>query len=500
MRQGRLAGRYPAVALMVMLALVPYLALSSALSPLTPIIARQLHMSLQAMSLSSGLANAGYAAGTVLAVAFAQHLRQRRMLIVYAALLVIGSVLCAAAQDPGMYIAGHVVQGLCTSLLLISAVPPLVVGFPGSKLPLTAVVMNVCIFGAVALGPTIGGLQANSDAWRPLFWVVAAVAAGALALAVLTFEDAPAANPGSPRHLPSIVLAIVGCVAVFFGASELLTHPFIDGETLAPLLGGLAAIVVLLVHQYRDKQPLLNVRGILTSTMPVAGVVVALCAAAASVSATALTAEALAGRYGPLHIGLLYLPELGGAVITAFVFGAILRTRGLHFLPLAGMLFLAAGIAVFRIKVPSTEATTLIGAGLTGVGLGATVSPALFVAGFSLPAPGLQRVFAIIELLRGVAAFMIAPVFAHFAATVGGNLDAGIGIALWIGLGIAVGGAVIAVLLYVLGGARPDTPQIDRFLQGREPALDSPPLLARVRTRSTRPSSSSPRPLTEGAN
>ena len=73
MRQGPLAGRYPAVAAMVMFALIPYLALSAALGPLTPIIAKQLHMSLQTMSLSSGLANAAYAVGTVLAVQFAQH-------------------------------------------------------------------------------------------------------------------------------------------------------------------------------------------------------------------------------------------------------------------------------------------------------------------------------------------------------------------------------------------------------------------------------------------
>jgi predicted MFS family arabinose efflux permease len=68
-------------------------------------------MSLQTMSLSSGLANAAYAVGTVLAVQFAQHLPQRRMLVGYATLLVIGSVLAAAAQDPGMYIAGPRASG-----------------------------------------------------------------------------------------------------------------------------------------------------------------------------------------------------------------------------------------------------------------------------------------------------------------------------------------------------------------------------------------------------
>jgi MFS family permease len=495
MRQGPLAGRYPAVAAMVMFALIPYLALSAALDPLTPIIAKQLHMSLQTMSLSSGLANAAYASGTVLAVQFAQHLPQRRMLIVYATLLVIGSVLAAAAQDPAMYIAGHVLQGLCTSLLLISAVPPLAIGYPASKLRTTAMIMNLCIFGAVALGPAIGGLQAQSHAWRPLFWIIAAIALSALALAVLTFDDAPPADPDSPRDLPAIALAVVGCAAAFFGASQLLSHPFLAGETIVPLLGGLATIVVLIVYQFRAKRPLLTIRSMLTSTMPVAGIVVALCAAAASVSATVLTAGALASRYGPLHVGLLYLPEVAGAVITAILLGAIITKRAIHYLPLAGMVFLAAGIAVFRIDVPSSEAATLIGAGLTGIGLGATVAPALFVAGFSLPSASLQRVFAIVELMRAVAAFMIAPIFAHLAATVGGGLDAGTGIALWIGLGIALGGAAIGVALYALGGARPQKPDIEGFVAGETPAWYSPPLLARVR-----PGIAGARPATESAS
>ncbi len=481
MRRGPLAGRYPAVAAMVMCALIPFLALSAALQPLTPIIAKQLHMSLQTMSLGSGMGNAAYALGTVLAVQFAQHLPQRRMMVGYATLLVIGSVIGASAQNAAMFITGHVLQGGCTSLLLIAAVPPLAIGFPARRLHTTAMIMNMCIFGAVALGPTIGGLQAESHAWRPLFWVVAGISLIALTLALLTFDDAPPADPDSPRDLPAIALAAVGCVSAFFGASELETHRFLSGETIVPLLGGLAVIVLLIVYQFRAARPLLTIRVMLTSTMPVAGIVVALAAAAASVSATALTAGALTSRYAPLHLGLLYLPEVAGAVITAILLGVLLGRRSIHYLPLAGMLFLAAGIGVFRIEVPSSEATTLIGAGLTGIGLGATVAPALFVAGFSLPSASLQRVFAIVELMRAVAAFMIAPIFAHFAATTGGSLDSGTGTALWIGLALALGGAAAGVAIYALGGARPQTPDIERFVDGEAPAWYSPPLLARLR-------------------
>jgi MFS family permease len=483
MRVGMLAGRYPAASAMVIFALVPYLALSGALQPLTPIIAHQLHMSLQTISLGAGLANAGYAAGTVIAVAVAMHLPQRRMLIVYAALLVTGSILAAAAQDPAMFIVGHVLQGLCTSLMLIAAVPPLVLGFGTTRFRETAVIMNMCIFGAVALGPTIGGIQAEADAWRPLFFIVAAVALAAFVLTILTFQDSPPADRSAPWDPVAITLAVAGPVAAFYGASQLLTHRFVDASTLGLLVVGLALIVSLIVYEYRARRPLLTIRTMFQSTIPVAGIMVALFAAAASVSASALTAVLLAEHYGPLHVGLLYLPELGGAIFTAFVLGAVIQKRELHYLPLVGMMFLAAGILTFRIELPPSQTLALIGSGLTGIGLGATVAPALFVAGLSLPAANLQRVFAIVELLRAVAAFMIAPVFAHFAATVGGSLKAGTGIALWIGFALSIAGAVISVLLYRLGGAHAQTPDVERFLAGEAPAWYSPPLLARIRRR-----------------
>jgi len=467
---------------MVTLALIPYLALSAAIDPLVPIISAQLHMSTQAMSLGSGLGNAAYAAGTVLAVQFAQHLPQRRMLLVYAVVLVVGSVLAASAQGAGMYISGHVLQGLATSMMLIAAAPPLTIGYPKDKLRRTAVIMNMCIFGAVALGPFIGGVQASAHAWRPLFWIVAAVALLALVLAALTFDDAPPADLDAPRDLLAIGLAAVGCAAAFIGASQLTSHGFGDAAVTAPMLGGLALIVVLIVYQFKARRPLLTVRTMLTSSIPVAGVGVALFAAAASVAATALTANLLLQTFNPVRVGLLYLPELGGAIVMAVVFGIVITRRAMHYLPLVGMVLLAAGIVVFRIAIPTNQPLILVASALTGLALGATVAPALFVAGFSLESNGLQRVFAIIELFRAVAAFMVAPIIAHFAATASVDLVEGTGDALWIGFGLAIGGAVFGVAIYALSGARPQRPNLDQFLDGESPAWYSPPLLARLRS------------------
>jgi hypothetical protein len=94
--------------------------------------------------------------------------------------------------------------------------------------------------------------------------------------------------------------------------------------------------------------------------------------------------------------------------------------------------------------------------------------------------------FAIVELMRAVAAFLIAPIFAHFAVNVDGGFDHGVGIVLWIGFALALLGGIVPVVLYWLGGARAETPDIEGFLAGEGPAYESPPLLARLRNLSGR--------------
>jgi nucleotide-binding universal stress UspA family protein len=163
------------------------------------------------------------------------------------------------------------------------------------------------------------------------------------------------------------------------------------------------------------------------------------------------------------------------------VFGFVITRRAMHYLPLVGMALLAAGIVVFWFALPGNVPLVLIASGLTGLALGATVAPALFVAGFSLQSASLQRVFAIIELLRAVAAFMVAPILAHVADALPGDLAAGTGVTLLIGLGLSIGGALFGVAIYVLSGARPQKPDLDEFLDGESPAWYSPPLLARLR-------------------
>jgi MFS family permease len=468
---------------MVALSLIPYLALSSAMQPLQQVIEQRLHLTPQAFQLTSGMANAAYAFGTVLAVQLAMRLHGRRLLIVYGTLLVVSSVVAAAAPSAGLFIAAHIVQGFCTSLMLIAAVPPLVTGWPVAKMPLTAMVMNLCVFGAVALGPVIGGTQAGGGDWHFLFWCVAGCALASLLLVLLTFEDTPPVDRRAPWDFVSLILAGGGCAAAFFGASELMTHALLSAIVLLPLLGGLFSLLILIVHQASVEDPLIPVR-LLFTTKPVVGIVVAMTAGAASIAAIELVELAIKPTGTPSHLATLFWPEFGGAVLMAVAFGLVLRTRGLTALALGGLIVLAGGIATVTGVVGGAHWLVVAAAGLIGIGVGASVAPALFVAGYSVSSSLIQRVFALVELLRAVAAFMTAPLIMHVAMTVsGGPTAGGIRTSMWICFALVIVGAVLAVTVFVLGDARVERPDLERWQEGEEPAWESPPLLARLRAR-----------------
>jgi hypothetical protein len=76
---------------------------------------------------------------------------------------------------------------------------------------------------------------------------------------------------------------------------------------------------------------------------------------------------------------------------------------------------------------------------------------------------------------------MVAPILAHVADALPGDLNAGTGVTLWIGLGLSIGGAIFGLAIYALSGARPQKPDLDEFLDGESPAWYSPPLFARLR-------------------
>ncbi|MCU4183086.1 MFS transporter [Acidiferrimicrobium sp. IK] len=486
LRAAPLASSYPTKVALVLCALCPFIVATTAVTLMQNSLLKDLHATPTGLQLAGGLANAAYAFGAVLAVALLKRFPPRPLFLAYEAVFVAGSVVVALAGDAPVFTAGRVVQGFATGLLLVAALPPLVTAFGPERLPVTVAVVDIGLFGATTVGPLVGGIAGAHDAWRTVFWVLAAVGAAAGVLGVVSVRQGEALDPDGPLDTGAVGLAALATALPFFGSSELTSHPLLSWWTLPPLAVGLLVLVGLIVVEYRRSDALTPVR-LLAHTFPVTGILAAMVTGAAAVALLELAENYLVqGRHtGVLTAGLLFWPQVVGVAIAAAAFSAVLRRRVLRGLIIVGTLVLCAGaVGVGLVGTRTGHPAILLVSAAIGFGAGATVSPGLFLAALSLPSRQLGPTFALVELLRSEAAFLVAPVLLHVAEEHGrglAQLAHGTAVGGWVVLGLLLAGSGASAVLWRAGGARSQVPDLARWLEDGQEALDSPPVADRVR-------------------
>ncbi|MCU1378260.1 MAG: hypothetical protein JWN29_1243 [Acidimicrobiales bacterium] len=482
-----LAGSYGFRVALVLLALSPMLVVSIASQVLEPELVRGLGASSTGLSVADGLASAGYAFGAVLAVAFVKRLPPRPLLLAYEAIFVVGSILAAAAPGIGVFVTGRTLEGLATGLLLVAALPPLVTGFGAAKLPTTVAIVDLGLFGTAFLGPLAGAAAATSpDGWRFLFAAAAVLGALGAGCAALSVPTGAPLDPEGRIDRSAIVLAAGATFLPFVGTAFLTSTQFLTWIVVAPLVVGLVFLVLLIVTQYRHREPLTPVR-LISHTVPLTGLLAAMFAGAVAVTLLELATVFVTDvqHAEPAQIARDFWPAPVGVAIAAALFGMLFRSRLVPVLINVGMVVLGvAAVGVGLLRVDSVSwLVPLIAAGV-GFGAGATVSPGLFQAALAVPSKQLGPAFALVELLRSEAAFLIGPIVLHVAMSSGASpseLTDGIHLGAWIMLAATVAGVALIIALPLIGGTGLQAPDLPSWLEGRERGIESPPLAAALR-------------------
>jgi MFS family permease len=470
---------------LALLALSPFLVLTTAVSLFQPLLMRELDATRFELQLTSGLSSASYAFGAVVAADLIQRLARRHVYLVCESGFVVSSLLALSATGIGQFMTGVLLQGLFTGMLLVAALPPLVTTHGVERLPTTAAVISLGLFGMVTAGPVAGGLVGSLGGWRLLFAAIAVLAAVGLTIGALTFEvNEPPARRASFDWL-AIPLAFGATMLPFFGVSWLSRGSFDDPQFVVPVVVGLLLGVLLVAGQYHRSDPLMPVRPI-SNTLPVTGTANAMVVGASFTTLLELVEVYLlqVSHDSPLRTGLLTAPQILGVVVSAVLFRRVVTTRWTPYLALSGLVSVALGAVVLLAVTPSNASAVVPAAALLlGYGAGAGVAPGLFLAGFSVPSTKLGPTFALVELLRSEAAFLVGPVLLHLAMTQH-SLAHGFRLAVLTMLLITVVAGLLLVVLYLLGGARPQPPELDAWMDGSSTAYHSPPLAARLRRRS----------------
>lgn len=455
------------------LAISPFIFVTTGYELFAKDLLKEIGVSRTAQSIISGLAIAGYAFGALIAGDLIQRFPQRRLFFVCETLFVLGCAIAAAAGGMAAYGAGSVLLGFATGLLLVIALPPVVRRFPAERMPTTAAFVNIGFFGAVTAGPLVGGAVAYGHAWRWFYIGLAGVGCVAFVLALFTLPDSEPPNPEQKFDLTAVILAFAGTVLPFWATAELTGHRFNSFLFMVPLAVGVAAFVALLLSQYHKDEPMAPIKP-MWNTAPIAGVLVAMFGGAALVTFMELLErfqlEVVHGT--PLATGLSFWPEVAGAILAAAALGFMLRTRAFVLLPLAGMLIIiAAGALLLFLRADTPANFILAVTGLLGLGAGATVAPGLWVAGFALPSILVGRTFALVELVRSEADFIIAPVIMGVALLASGGTTLtvrGIHDAIGITLLITIASTIAVVAIYIAGGVGLPRPDLHAWLEKPE--------------------------------
>ncbi len=478
-------GNYAASLTSAIIALSPFIVVTTAYAMFTHHVAQDVHASRNALSIIGGLSTAGYAFGALLGGDLVQRFPQRRLFFLDETAFVLGCVLAAIAHGPALYAAGRVVQGFATGQLLVTALPPVIQRFPASKLPITVIAINIGFFGAVCIGPLLGGWVAAGHHWRWFYGALGAIGLINLALATLTLPDQPPFNPDMRFDRLGIPLAFAAVVLPFWASGELAGHGFASARFAAPMFVGLVCFVAMLLVEYHQKEPLAPIKKMWT-TQSVTGALVAMIGGGVFVSFLELGERyhMEVAHQSPLATGILFWPLAPAVLISAALLGAVITTRYLTLLIVAGMVcMMGSGALLLQLSPHASDALTLSAAGLLGVGAGATVAPGLYLAGFSLSAKLIGRVFALVELVRSVADYILAPVMTQIARAASGQhlSQHGVHLALGITLWITVAFTVLGAALYLLGGGRLSKPDLEGWLSAKGPAIQPTPLLSRLR-------------------
>ena len=470
-----------------LLALIPFIVITTAGVYYESQIITVIGSSKLAIDTITWLGTAAYAFGALLGGDLIQRYPQRRLFLFCEGLFVAGTVLAMFASETIVFGVGTVLQGFATGLLLVIALPPVIRRFPVEKLTLTAAFIDIAFFGAIAAGPMLGGAVAVLGAWRRLYGIVAAIGVATIVTAgfTLPYEDPP--SPQRRFDSAGIALGLAGTFLPFWAVGNLTAHGFTSVQFLAPFVTGIFCFGAMLLVEFHEKDPISPVKAMWNS-FPVAGVIASMIGGGIYFTLYMLAQQYQTTTLGvlPLPSGISFWPQIVGIVVGAITFRFILNTRYLAVFTLTGMvaLLLAGAILIF-VAPDGSLAMTRVVFGLMGFGAGATVAPGLWMAGLSLKSQMIGRIFALVELVRSEANFLMAPIIIKIAQLLSGGgsvmLASGVASAAWITVLAGLALTIVGIVIFAAGGGGLQRPNLRAWHDEDKTAWTSPELFALAR-------------------
>ncbi len=321
---------------------------------------------------------------------------------------VITSALCGLAWSAESLIAFRVLQGLAGGMIMPVGMITLAQAAGPSRMGAVMSVVGVPMLLAPVFGPVIGGLLVADASWRWIFFVNLPVGILGLVLAARKLPSGRAQGRGTgPVRLDArgLLMLSPGIALLVYGLSEIAAKGGVGSPVaFGPLVAGLALVVAFTRHAWSHESPLVDVRLMRSGGFAAAASTIVLVGAALFGGMLLLPLYYQIDRgLSALQAGLLLAPQGLGAAISMRYSGRATDRIGGGPVVLAGLLILTVGTLPFTQVDESTAYWVLcLALLLRGVGLGATMMPAMASAYALLDRSQVPRATPMLNVLQRV--------------------------------------------------------------------------------------------------
>jgi len=339
-----------------------------------PSIQRDLHFSVQNLQwvLSGYLLT--YGGFMLLGGRAADLLGRRRVLVAGTVLFGISSLGGGFAGSAGVLVAARLIQGVGAAFMLPAALSVLTTTFTEGTDRHKALGAWGATGGlASAAGVLLGGLLTQGPGWRWVLFVNPPVCVLVLAA---VYRLIPGERPRTERlafDLTGAVLSCGGTLLLIYALVKAPDQGWGSADTMLELVGALALLVVFLVNEMRNRNPLVplsifRIRGLAATNVTQ---LIALAGMLSMFYFVTLYMQEVLG-YSELKAGSAYLPLCFAVGIAAGIASKLFVRTGTRPVIIVGALISASGLYLLsRIPVDGTYAPDLLpGMLVLAVGLG----------------------------------------------------------------------------------------------------------------------------------
>jgi EmrB/QacA subfamily drug resistance transporter len=301
---------------------------------------------------------------------------RRPMLIVAISIFLVGSLLCAVAQDVGQLVGARVVQGLGAGGLLPLAQTAIADLFsPRERGRYQGLIGAMWGLAAIA-GPVLGGTLTDAASWRWIFWLNLPLGVLALLVVVRTMRVHHERREHS-LDLGGLVLLSVAVVCILlacsWGGSR---YAWGSPEVLGAGLGGIVALAAFVHVTRRAPEPLLPfalLRNATFTTSSIASFVFGALIFAVTIYVPVFAQGALGTT--ATRSGFVLVPLLLTWVVTGFFCGQLITMTGRYkIFPAIGSVVVLGGVVLLAVLgSDASQGGVALALGVIGAGMGTQI-------------------------------------------------------------------------------------------------------------------------------